>query len=292
MSDSERGHISSHDHGADGVERSRNGWIRVVVASVVAPALMTVPAAFMLIAVTNSFDPAHALGVSEATVNGILIAIAGLLAGITVGLIAGVRRWLLIRPALAAAIVGVAIMLGLVVAGVQSSSLPFVLLGQSAGILIATTLTGYTVLASLAGVAAAGIGIGLVFQPAPEPNAELSFVLAENYAVDSTTGECSGTNDFASIVEGSIASLSGTNEVEALSPLVLSAGVEISLTSETAYLLWNAADTGCLFELGTDELGASVHTGTFLFPAGLGIGAPEQTSGQHVVYLFGEYNFN
>jgi hypothetical protein len=252
---------------------------------------MTVPAAFMLIAVTNSFDPAHALGVSDTTVNGILIAISGLLAGVTVGLIAGVRRWQLIRPALAAVFLGLAIMVGLVVAGVESGGGPaLVLLGQSAGILMATTLTGYTVLASLAGVIVAGIGIGLVFQPAPEPNADLSFVLAENYSVDPTTGACSGSDDYASIVEGSTASLAGTNDVEALEPIVLGAGVEITQTSETAYLLWNGADTGCLFELGTDELGASAHSGTALFPAGLGSGAPEQTSGQAVVYLFGETN--
>jgi hypothetical protein len=292
MSDSERGHMSSDDHDAEGAGRSRSWWIKVVAASLVAPALMILPASVMLIVATNSLDVAHALGVSDTTVNGILIAIGGLLAGVTVGLIAGVRRWQLIRPALAAVIVGVAIMLGLVAAGAENSSLPvFVLLGQSAGILIATTMTSYTALASLLVVVVAGIGVGLVLQPAPEPNAELSFVLAENYSVNSTTGECSGSNDFSGIVEGSTASLVGTDEVEALGSLVLSAGVEITQTSETAYLLWNGADTGCLFELGTDELGASAHTGTSLFPTGLGSGAPEQTSAQHVVYLFGEYNF-
>jgi hypothetical protein len=137
----------------------------------------------------------------------------------------------------------------------------------------------------------AGIGIGLVFQPGPEPNADLSLVLTdEDYSVDSTTGECSGSNDFANVVEGSTASLVGSDEIEELGPVVLGAGVEITHTSETAHLLWNGADTGCLFELGADELGASAHTGTFLFPTGLGIGAPEQTSDQHVVYLFGENN--
>jgi hypothetical protein len=252
---------------------------------------MTVPAAFVLIVVTNSFDPADALGVSDTTVNGVLIAISGLLAGVAVGLIAGARRWQLLRPAIAAVIVGLAIILSLVVAGIENSSLPLVLLGQSAGILVATTLTGYTVLASLVGVAVAGVGIGLVLQPGPEPNAGLSLVLTdEDYSVNLTTGECSGSDGFASIVEGSTASLVGTDDVEALGPIVLAAGVEITRTTETAYLLWNGADTGCLFELGTDELGASAHAGTFLFPTGLGLGAPEQTSDQRVVYLFGENN--
>lgn len=270
--------------------RSRGWWVKVAVASLVAPVVMNVVAAVLLLLATRSFDPAHVLGVSDAAVGGIFVVIGGLLAGAVVGLIAGIRGWRLTVPILAAVIVGLVIYLGLVALGVWDDDGPvwLVWLGQSAGIFAAISLTGFAAAGAAAVVALAGIGFGLVLQGGTEPPADLAFVLAEQYVVDDATGECSGSDDFAGIVERSRASWFGTPEVEDLEPIVLPSGREITRNADSEYLLWNGANAGCLFVLSGTDLGASAFTDTYLFPEFLGIGAEQRTSGQRVVFLFGE----
>lgn len=283
------GDPSGPDDTADG-GRGRGWWVKVAAASLVAPVAMNVVAALLLLIVTRSFDPARALGVSDVALGGFFVVIGGLLAGAVVGLVAGVGGWRLTLPMLAAVIVGLVIYLGLVALDVWDDDGPLwlVWVGQSAGIFAATSLTGVAAAGAATALALAGIGVGFVLQLDTESPADLSFVLAEQYVVDDVTGECSGSGDFAGIVEGSQAALVGTPEVEELEPIVLPPGRETILNPETEYMLWNGADTGCLFVLGSRDMGASAFNDTYLFPEFLGIGAEQRTSGQRVVFLFGE----
>jgi hypothetical protein len=205
-------------------------------------------------------------------------------------LIAGIRGWGLTVPILAAVIVGLVIYLGLVALGVWEDDGPawLVWLGQSAGILAATSLTGLAAAGAATAIALVGIGFGFALQVDTEPPADLAFVLAEQYVVDDATGDCSGSGEFAGVVEGSRASWFGTQEAEELEPIVLPAGSEIARSVETEHLLWNGANAGCLFVLSGTDLGASAFTDTYLFPEFLGIGAEQRTSGHRVVFLFGE----
>jgi len=280
------------DEATEGSDGAGNGrtvgwWWKVGIAAAVAPLVSFFVLTVVLLSV-GGFDPGSTFGVSDAFLNGVLVVGAGLLGGVVVGLVAGIRGWTVTVPALTGALVGLTIFLGLL-AVADETPVWLVFVGQSAAIFAATSLTGFSVAAAAGAVTLVGIGLGFVLQPASEPPAELFLVLTEEYQVDDANGACSGSGDFSGVAEGSKASVIGTQEVEELEPIVLPSGSEITLSADTEYLLWNGADTGCLFVLGSQELGASEYSGTFLFPESLGSGAEGETSGERVVFLFGEF---
>lgn len=278
-------------------ERGRRWWVKVSIASLVAPVAMSIVAAIGLIMAIQNLDPAHALGISEAAAGALLVVLGGLLAGVVVGLISGVVRRRLMVPALAGAIVGVAVFLGPMALGVEGrgADWPFfdehlwvVFAGQSGGIFLATSLTGLALSGAATAVALAGIALGFVLHPAPEPPAELFLLLTEQYVVEEATGECSGSGDFSGVAEGSKAFVVGML-VEESNPITLPPGREITINPDTENLLWNGSEGGCLFDFGIQDLGASEYGGTYLYPTALEYGVREKVSGQRVVFLFGEF---
>ena len=157
----------------------RSGWVRVAVASVLAPPVMFIAAVVSLLLVTNSFDPAFELGISDNLLNGILFGLVGLLAGIVVALVARMRGADLVLPPLVGLFVGVATFLAFVAfeAGEYvepGTSLNVTLwIGQSVSIFLATRLTGYIMVLSVGAVTVLGVGTAAIVQAQPEPVAEV-----------------------------------------------------------------------------------------------------------------------
>ena len=88
---------SANSRQTSGSDR-RTYWAAAV--SVVAPPVMFFATGVGLLLVTNSFDPAFELGISDTLLSGILIGLVGLLAGIVVGLVARMRGADLVLPPL------------------------------------------------------------------------------------------------------------------------------------------------------------------------------------------------
>ena len=222
-------------------------WVRVAVSSALAPPIMFFAATMGLLLVTNSLDPAFALGISDTLLNGALVGLGGLLAGIVVGVVARMRGGKLVLPPLVGLAVGVAIYLAFVAleAGeyVELDQRPLVILwiGLSASLFLATRLTGYALVGAATTAVVVGIGVGAVLQAIPEPTTEVVLILAD-YTVNETTGECSGSGELSEIVEGSRVLLIEFANGTEVGSLVLPKGTEES--------------TGCVFELG-DPLGLS-----------------------------------
>jgi hypothetical protein len=63
-----------------------------------------ITSAFGVISATNSLDPAYTLGISDLTLTMFLYTVGGLLTGVTVAFIAGVRTTRILVPSLATAI--------------------------------------------------------------------------------------------------------------------------------------------------------------------------------------------
>ncbi len=223
----------------------RSGWVRVAVASVLAPPVMFIAAVVGLILVTNSLDPAFELGISDTLLNGILIGLGGLLAGIVVAQVARMRGGRLAVPPAVGLIVALAIYLAFAAFEPgeylePGTSLQVTLwIGQSVSIFLATRLTGYALVGAATTAVLVGIGVGAVLQAIPEPTTEVVLILAD-YTVDETTGGCSGSGELSEVVEGSrILLIEFANGTE-VGSLVLPTGTE--------------ENTGCVFELG-DPLG-------------------------------------
>ena len=85
---SESGNAEANSANGRQTDRSdrRSGWVRVAVASVLAPPAMVIATAVGLLLVTNSLDPAFELGISDTLLKGILIGLGGLLASFAVHL--------------------------------------------------------------------------------------------------------------------------------------------------------------------------------------------------------------
>ena len=193
MSDSGNAEVKSADSlQTDGSDR-RSGWVRVAVYSVVAPPVMFFATTVGLLLVTNSFDPAFELGISDTLLNGILIGLDGLLAGIVVALVARMRGAKLVLPPLVGLLVGVAIYLAFVAfeAGeyveLDLRRLVILWIGLSASLFLATRLTGYALVGAATTAVLVGIGVGAVLQATPEPTTEVVLILAD-YTVDETYG--------------------------------------------------------------------------------------------------------
>lgn len=247
MSDSGNAEVKSADSlQTDGSDR-RSGWVRVAVYSVVAPPVMFFATTVGLLLVTNSFDPAFELGISDTLLNGILIGLDGLLAGIVVALVARMRGAKLVLPPLVGLLVGVAIYLAFVAfeAGeyveLDLRRLVILWIGLSASLFLATRLTGYALVGAATTAVLVGIGVGAVLQATPEPTTEVVLILAD-YTVDETTGGCSGSGELSEVVEGSRILLIEFSNGKEVGSLVLPTGTE--------------ENTGCVFELG-DPLGLS-----------------------------------
>ena len=247
MSESGNAEANSPDsRQTDGSDR-RSGWVRVAVVSVVAPPIMIFATTVGLLLVTNSLDPAFELGISDNLLNGILIGLVGLLAGIVVALVARSGGVKLVLPPLVGLFVGVAIYLAFVAfeAGeyveLDRSRQVIIWIGLSASLFLATRLTGYALVGAVTTAVIVGIGVGAVLQAIPEPTTEVVLILAD-YTVDETTGECSGSGELSEVMEGSrILLIEFANGTE-VGSLVLPTGTE--------------ENTGCVFELG-DPLGLS-----------------------------------
>jgi hypothetical protein len=79
-------------------------WICALVAGLVTLPLVVIASALGVISATNSLDPAYSLGISDLTLTMALFAVGGLVTGVTVSFIAGVRTASMIVPSLASAI--------------------------------------------------------------------------------------------------------------------------------------------------------------------------------------------
>ena len=199
-----------------------------------------------LIVFTNNLDVAFALGVSDAFVSGIVIAVSGLVTGIIVAVVAKERGWRSVAPPVAGLIVGLGIFLGFLAfapgEGVDVDNVVLIIIGvgQVIAIVASTRIAGHS-LAAVAGVLVAlGIAAAVVIEAIPEPRAEVVLVL-DLYTVDDATGGCSGAAELAGVGEGAevvlveYAEMSGRpTEVGSVS---LPAGVEDG--------------GGCVFQLGS-----------------------------------------
>lgn len=237
---------SANSQQTSGSDR-RTYWAKDAAVSVVAPPVMFFATGVGLFLVTNSFDPAFELGISDTLLSGILIGLVGLLAGIVVGLVARMRGADLVLPPLVGLFVGVATFLAFVAFGageyveLELDRVVILWIGLSVSLFLATRLTGYALVGAATTAVVVGIGVGAVLQAVPEPTTEVVLILAD-YIVDDTTGECSGSGELSEIVEGSrILLIEFANGTE-VGSLVLPTGTE--------------ENTGCVFELG-DPLGLS-----------------------------------
>jgi hypothetical protein len=223
--------------------------VQLVTAAVLLPASGFL-VAWSLIIFANNLDVAYALGVSDTLVTGLVVGGGGLIAGLVVALVSRRRGWALVAPSMAGLIVGVAIYLGFVVfergeiLETDASALITIGLGQLIAIVAATRIALWPLAGLCVALMAVGIGAAGVIQAIPEPPAEVLLVL-DVYTVDETTGECSGAEELAGVVEGSEVLLLELPEVSGrpseLGSIVLTEGIETG--------------RGCVFDLG-DPLGA------------------------------------
>ena len=289
---------SANSRQTSGSDR-RTYWAAAV--SVVAPPVMFIATGIGLLLVTNSLDPANTLGISDNLLNGFLIGLVGLLAGIVVGLVARMRGADLVLPPLVGLFVGVATYLAFVAfeAGeyveLYLDRLVILWIGLSVSLFLATRLTGYALAAGAVAAILVGVGIVVAVEALPEPPVEVFLVLNE-YTVDETTGECSGSGALAGVVEGSRVSLidsSGPIIDPSATPLesrVLPSGTEITRDADPAFLFAATnQDADCLFIWADPGLELSVYVeDVFLFTeSGFDGEWGTHGSGQRVVFTLG-----
>ena len=205
--------------------------------------------AWALIVATNNLDVAHALGVSDNLVTGLVIAGGGLVAGLVVALVSGLGGWRLLSPPFAGLVTGAAIYLGFVafepgeIVEIGVFALITIGLGQASAIVASTRLAGLALVAVVPAIVALGVGAAGYIQAIPAAPAEVVMVL-EVYTVDETTGVCSGVEELEGVVEGSNVILlefpEASGQATEVGSVVLPEGFEVG--------------GGCMFELG-DPLG-------------------------------------
>jgi hypothetical protein len=201
--------------------------------------------AWALIVVTNNLDVAHALGISDVLVTGLVIAGSGLVTGLVVALVSSLAGWKRLSPPVAGLVVGLGIYLGFVafepreIVEIGGLALITIGVGQASAIVASTRLTGLALVAVVPSIVVLGIGAAGFIQAIPAAPAEVLLVL-DVYTVDETTGVCSGVEELAGVVEGSSVSLLELPEVSGrttqVGSVVLPEGFE--------------GDGGCMFELG------------------------------------------
>lgn len=216
----------------------------MIVAVVLLPSSVIL-VAWSLILLTNNLDVAFALGVSDALLNGLMIAASGLITGFVVALVAGGRGWRLVGPPVAGLFVGVGIYLGFAafepgeVLEVGSLGLITIGMGQAIAIVASTRITSFYLIGVVGAVILLGVGAAGLIQAIPEAPAEVLLVL-DVYTVDDTTGECSGADELAGVVEGSEVLLLDYSEASGrpteVGSVILPEGFE--------------GGGGCMFELG------------------------------------------
>lgn len=270
--------------------QSRSGatrlWLLVVVVAALLPSLGLL-SALALVIVTNSLDPAFALGVSDAFMNGLLVASSGLLTGLFAALLVKCRGWVLVVPPMAGLFVGLGIFLAIAASGSGErfdnhlGLLATVWIGQAAAIILATRVAGLTLAGAVGVLVVVGVGVAAVIQAIPETPAEVLLIL-EDYTYDDPPGrECWGTGEFSQVVEGSRMLLLESSEALSGRPtevgaVVLPAGTE--------------GEGGCVFELGNPLGGTAVEYANIDFHhesdpnAGIGM----SVEGNHVIITLGD----
>jgi hypothetical protein len=234
------------------------GWVGIAVASLAFPILSVFLLAFTFIAVLG--DPAVTLGISEALLNGVLVVLSGLLAGIMVGVIDQRRGLALLVPAVAGLVVGLTFYSAFSGFG-RNGEFDFsgvaqivTWLGVSAAIFITTQLSGYGMVGSVLAVSLVGAAAAVVVGSLPEAPVELVVVLESGYEIDEAAGTCWGVGELSELAEDTRLLLVNVNGE--MGSVVLPVGSD---------------DEGCVFELG-DQLGLS----------------PSEYSGLHVTFESGE----
>jgi len=219
--------------------------LRLLGAAAVLLPLSMFLVGWALIVVTNNLDVAYALGVSDTLVTWFIVASSGMATGLVVARVAGLRGWKLLAPPVAALIVGVGIYLSFAafetgeVVDAGNLDLITVGIGQVIAIVVATRIAIGLLLGVVVAILAFGIGSARYIQAIPEAPAEVLLVL-DVYSVDEDTGECSGADELARVVEGSEVSLTEYHDVSGppteVGTVVLSEGFE--------------SGGECVFELG------------------------------------------
>lgn len=235
---------SNHQPGAQSTGAGISLPLQLIVAAVLLPA-SAILVAWSLIIFANNLDVAHALGISDNLVLGLVIGGAGLITGLVVALLSTRRGWGLIAPPVAGLIVGVGIYLGFVafepgeVVEIDGLGLITIGLGQVIAIVGTTRLAPIPLAGMFIAVMAVGVGAAAVIQAIPEAPAEVMLVL-DVYTVDETTGTCSGAEELAGVVEGSEVLLlelpEGAGRATEVGSVVLPEGFE--------------RGGGCMFDLG------------------------------------------
>lgn len=177
----------------------------------------------------------------------LLIALAGLSAGIVVGILAKQRGTALVVTAAAGFVVGPIIFAAVGSRGSVTAQL-VTWLGVSASILLSTRLSGYAMVGSLAAVVLVGVGAGALVRSLPEAPLAV-VVIVEGYTVDGSTGECSGVGEASEIAAGKSISFVDDRTGGDVGSALLEPGME--------------TDSACRFDLG-DPLGLPAHESDFI----------------------------
>ena len=163
------GDAAANKNGDDRKHSSRS-WIRIALLSALVPVVTYILLALVLSIIAGDLDFAFALDVSEVVLFGLLVASSGLLAGVVVGLFAGIRGWKLTAPSSSGLIVGLVIYLAFAVFGGREAldfadlDLLVIWIGLSVGIFLGTRLTGYTLVGAAAATTVIGVGAAAVLQ--------------------------------------------------------------------------------------------------------------------------------
>jgi len=208
--------------------------LRLLGAAAVLLPLSMFLVGWALIVVTNNLDVAYALGVSDTLVTWFIVASSGMATGLVVARVAGLRGWKLLAPPVAALIVGVGIYLSFAafetgeVVDAGNLDLITVGIGEVIAIVAATRIAIGPLLGVIVAILALGIGSARFIQAIPEAPAEVLLVL-DVYSLDDT-GECSGADELARVVEGSEVSLieyqEGSGLPTEVGTVILSKGFE------------------------------------------------------------------
>lgn len=228
-----------------GLSRAGASVVRQVVVAALLLPFSAIVFVWALIMVTNNLDVAYALGVPDDFVTGLVVGVAGLVAGLGVVLVSRLRGWRLVGPPAAGLVVGVGICLGFVAfergAPLELAGLALITIGtgQLIAIVAAARLTGPSLAGVLVGVVGLGVGSASLLQAIPPPPAEVLLIL-DVYQVEQSTGECSGAGELAGIGKGS--------EV-----VLLEAPESSGMPTELGFVVLPAGtenDGSCRFELG------------------------------------------
>lgn len=235
-------------------------WLLVVLVAALLPSFGLL-SALTLVVVTNSLDPAFELGVSDTFLSGLLVASSGVLAGLFGGVLAKVRGWVLVVPAMAGLIVGLAMFLTIAASGSGErfdnhfGLLAMVWTGQAAAIVLATRLAGYMLTGAVGVLIVVGIGAAAAIQAIPERPAEVLLTLEDYTFDDPPGGECWGTGELSKVVKGSRVLLlelpEAVGHASEVGSVVLPAGTE--------------GEGGCVFELGNPLGRTAVEYGNIDF---------------------------